>query len=310
MKVAVYGVGGVGGFFGAQLIRAGADVRLIARGDHLEAIRDKGLCVTSPTGEMLVQPSMATDDPNDVGVVDAVILGVKAKQVRTVAQSLSPMLGPDSFVVPLQNGVEAAADLVDVLGSRHVVGGLCGIMSWVCGPGHIRTLGDINFIRFGELDNSRSARLEAFVTEFAATGVKAEIPEDIHVALWEKFLFVASIGGVGALKRAPFGLIREEPESRRTLELAMQEILALAGAMNVALDESIVNRTMTFVDKLPAEGTTSLQRDIVAGRPSELDAWSGAVVRLAARSGIEVPTHAFIYESLLPHELESRRVVE
>lgn len=306
MIVAAFGVGGVGGYFGAQLARAGVDVRMIARGDHLEAIRSKGLCVTSPNGEMLVQPTLATDDPADAGVVDVVILGVKAGQVRDVAGKLSPLLGPDSFVVPLQNGVEAATQLRDVLGPRHVVGGLCGIMSWVSGPGHIRTLGNVSFIRFGELDNAPSKRVESLRSTFVSAGVKADIPDDIHVALWEKFLFVASIGGVGAVKRAPFGVLREDAESRRMLELAMQEIHALARSAGVQLDAAIVERTMSFVDKLPAEGTTSLQRDIVDLRPSELETWSGAVVRMAASAGLDVPVHAFIYETLLPMELAAR----
>jgi len=306
MNVAVYGVGGVGGYFGAQLARAGVDVRMIARGDHLRAIRDKGLCITSPNGEMLVQPSMATDDPAEVGIVDVIILGVKADQVRSVAETLSPMIGKDSFVLPLQNGVEAAGELVDVLGPQHVIGGLCGIMSWVSGPGHIRTLGDVNFIRLGELDNAQSERVESFRSLLESAGVKAEIPDDVHEALWEKFLFVASIGGIGAVRRAPFGAIREDPESRRMLELAMREIFNLAISAGISLDESIVERTLGFADELPAEGTTSLQRDIVAGRPSELDAWSGAVVRLAAKTGVEVPVHSFIYDTLLPLDLASR----
>lgn len=307
MKVAVYGVGGVGGYFGAQLARAGVEVRMIARGNHLRAIRDKGLCVTSPNGEMLVQPAMATDDPAEVGIVDVIILGVKAGQVRGVAESLAPMIGTDTFILPLQNGVEAASELVDVLGARHVIGGLCGIMSWVSGPGHIRTLGDVNFIRLGELDNVPSERVESLRSLLESAGIKAEIPEDVHEALWEKFLFVASIGGVGAVNRATFGVIRRDPECRRMLELAMREIFDLAISAGVSLDGSVVDRTMAFVDKLPADGTTSLQRDIVAGRPSELDAWSGAVVRMAARTGVNVPVHAYIHDTLLPFELESRR---
>jgi 2-dehydropantoate 2-reductase len=309
MKVAVYGVGGVGGYFGAHLARAGVDVRMIARGEHLRAIQDRGLCVTSPNGEMLVQPAMATDEPAQVGVVDVVILGVKAGQVRDVADSLRPLIGPDTFVLPLQNGVEAAAELVAALGAQHVVAGLCGTMSWVSGPGHIRSLGDVNFVRFGEFDDSPSDRLESLRMVFEAAGVKAEVPADIQAALWEKFLFVASIGGVGAVNRTSFGVLRDDPESRRMLELAMREIFDLAILAGVGLDDSIVARTMSFVDQLPAEGTTSLQRDIVAGKPSELDAWSGAVVRLAAGAGLDVPVHTFIYENLLPMELEARGTI-
>jgi 2-dehydropantoate 2-reductase len=306
VRIAIYGVGGVGGYFGAQLVRAGQDVAFIARGEHLAAIRQSGLCVTSPNGESLVQPRIATHDPDQVGIVDVVILGVKAGQVSGVAASLRAMLGPKSFVLPLQNGVEAAARISSVIGSEHVVAGLCGIMSWVSAPGHVRALGDVSFIRFGELDNRRSERTERLRRVFDDAGVKAEIPSDIHKALWEKFLFVASLGGIGAVGGKPFGGIRDDAESRRMLELAMREVFSLGRARGVALEEDLVDRTMAFVDTLPEEGTASLQRDIAEGRPSELDAWSGAVVRMGRDSGIEVPVHTFIYETLLPAEQKAR----
>jgi 2-dehydropantoate 2-reductase len=306
MRIAIYGVGGVGGYFGARLVRAGQDVAFIARGAHLTAIRENGLCVTSPSGETLIQPALATDDPADVGTVDAVILGVKSEQVERVAASMAPMLGAGSFVLALQNGVEAASSLCGVLGPDHVVAGLCGMMSWIEAPGCIRTLGDVNFIRFGELDNRRSDRTEALRRIFADAGVKAEIPADIHKALWEKFLFVASLGGISATKGLPFGDIRVDGESRRMLELAMEEVFGLGRARGVALDEGLVERTMAFVDTLPDEGTASLQRDIAAGKPSELEAWSGAVVRLGRESGVDVPVHTFIYETLLPMDERAR----
>jgi 2-dehydropantoate 2-reductase len=306
VRIAIYGVGGVGGYFGARLVQAGHDVAFIARGDHLAAIRSKGLCVTTPSGETLVQPSIATADPGDIGTVDVVILGVKAEQVGEVAASIEPMLGEESFVVPLQNGVEAATQLCTILGREHVVAGLCGIMSWISAPGHVRTLGDVHFIRFGELDNRPSERTKSLCRVFAAAGVKAEIPADIHKALWEKFLFVASLGGMGAALGKPFGAVREDAGSRRMLELAMGEVFALGRARGAALDDDLVERTMRFVDSLPDEGTASLQRDIAEGKPSELEAWSGAVVRLGRESGVEVPVHTFIYETLLPAEANVR----
>ena len=306
MRIAIYGVGGVGGYFGARLVQAGQEVAFIARGDHLAAIRSKGLCVTTPSGETLVQPAIATADPGDVGPVDVVILAVKAEQVGEVAASVEPMLGEQSCVVPLQNGVEAANQLSAILGRKHVVAGLCGIMSWISAPGHVRTLGDVHFIRFGELDNRPSERTDALRRVFDGAGVKAEIPDDIHKALWEKFLFVASLGGMGAALGKPFGAIREDAGSRRMLELAMGEVFTLGRARGAALDDDLVERTMGFVDSLPEAGTASLQRDIADGRPSELDAWSGAVVRLGRESGVEVPVHTFIYETLLPAEEKAR----
>jgi len=298
MRIAIVGVGGVGGFFGAQLIRAGNEVALIARGDHLDAIRENGLTLSSPSGEMLVQPAAASDDPADIGPADLVILAVKAGQVTTAAGELGPLLGPETCVLPLQNGVEAAGQLEKVLGPEPVLVGTCGTMSWIAGPGHVRTLGEVNFIKLGEIDNRRTERVAGICQRLDASGIKAEVPDDIHVALWEKFLFVASLGAIGALHRVPFGPLREDPESRRLLELAMVEIYSLGRAMGVKLDQSLVRRTMSFVDELPEDGTTSLQRDLAAGRPSELETWSGAVVRLAPGAGIDVPVHRFAYESL------------
>ena len=214
MRIAVFGVGGAGGYFGAQLARAGEDVAFIARGAHLEAIQERGLCVTTAEGEMLVRPAIATDDPQAAGKADVVLLGVKAEQVRSAGDAIRPMLGDNAFVVPLQNGVEAASDLGSVLSERHVAAGLCGTVSWIVAPGHVRSLGDTNFIRFGELDNRKSDRTKRLLEVVARANVRAEIPADIHQAVWEKFLFVASVGGVAALEQQPIGVIRDRAESR------------------------------------------------------------------------------------------------
>lgn len=306
LRIAIYGVGGAGGYFGAQLVLAGEEVVFVARGAHLEVIRDSGLCITSSNGEMLVRPSLATDDPAEAGPVDVIILGVKAEQVSAAASALRPMLGPDTFVVPLQNGVEATTQLQEVLGDAHVVAGLCGTLSWVTAPGHIRSLGDANFIRFGEIDNQPSARTERLRDIFLRAAVKAEIPADIHRAIWEKFLFVVSVGGVAAVNDATIGKIRSGTASRRMLELCMQEICALAEARQVSMEQGVVAKTMTFVDSLPEDGTASMQRDLAAGKPSELEAWTGAVVRLGKAAGIDTPAHTFIYEKLLPMERQAR----
>ena len=298
MRIAVYGVGGAGGYFGAQLIRGGESVAFIARGDHLEAIRSSGLHIEMDDGEIVVAPDIATDDPADVGTVDVVLLGVKAHQVREVAPGLLPLLGDQSFVVPLQNGVETVESLVAAVGEGHVVGGLCGTVTWVVGPGRLRSLGKANFIRFGELDDRPSVRTERLREAFEHAGVTAEIPPDIRVALWEKFLFVVSVGGVSALHDMTVGEIRQNPETRAMLQQCMAEIRGLAVARGVPLDADLESRTMAFVDRLPADGTASLHRDISASRPSELDAWNGAVVRLAAESGIDVPAHRAIVDGL------------
>ncbi|HSD72453.1 MAG TPA: 2-dehydropantoate 2-reductase [Thermoanaerobaculia bacterium] len=310
MRVAVFGTGGAGGYFGAKLARSGEEVVFIARGKHLEAIRAHGLVVESAGGEVVVRPAQATDDPVQVGPVDVVLVGVKAWQVPGAGASMRPLIGPQTFVVPLQNGVEAPAQLAAAVGEDHVVGGLCGTLSWVAGPGRIRTVGKMHFVKFAELDNRSSERTARLREAFERAGVNAEIPADIHLALWEKFLFVVSFGGVGSVTRAPVGIIRSIPETRGMLERCMHEILAVGQARGVALGENAVGRSMALVDSLDPSGTTSLQRDLADGKPSELEAWNGAVVRLGREAGVATPTHEFIYQSLLPAELRARGKVE
>jgi 2-dehydropantoate 2-reductase len=306
MRIAIYGTGGAGGYFGAHLARAGEDCIFIARGEHLRAIRERGLRVETATGDILVHPARATDDAAQVGTVDAVIVGVKTWQVEEAAHAMRPMIGPETIVVPLQNGVEAASQLSAVLGPRHLLGGTCGTISRVVGPGHILSIGQANFIKFGEVDNRASERAERLRAAFERAGVHAEIPPDIQTAIWEKFIFVAPYGGVGATTRAPAGTIRALPETRQMLERCMREIFAVARARRVALGDGSVERAMALLDSLAENSTTSLQRDIVAGKPSELEAWNGAVVRLGRDVEVETPLNEFIYHTLLPGELRVR----
>jgi 2-dehydropantoate 2-reductase len=306
MRIAVFGTGGVGGYFGGRLAQTGEDVVFIARGEHLRALRTHGLRVESLKGDFIVQPAQAAEDPAEVGVVDAVLVGVKAWQVTEAADRLRPLVGPETFVVPLQNGVEAPAELAAVLGSEHVLGGLCSIISFIAGPGHVRHVGAEPSIAFGEQDNRRSERAERLRQAFARAEVTVEIPRDIHVAMWEKFLFIASWGGVGAVTRAPVGVVRGLPETREMMEQAMREILHVGKAREVGLSDESMRKGIAFVDGLQPGATASMQRDIMEGRPSELEAQNGAVVRLGRAAGIPTPVHAFIYRSLLPSELRAR----
>ena len=221
------------------------------------------------------------------------------------------MIGPDTFVAPLQNGVEAAAQLAAGLGERHVLGGFCRLGSHIVGPGHIHHVGADPYVAFGELDNRPSRRTEQLRQTFAgAVGVTAEIPPDVHAATWEKLLLIASLSGVGAVARAPIGIMRSVPEARQLLEEAMHEVLAVARARDIALSEEAVERTMAFIDDLPPGVTASMQRDILEGRPSELAWQNGAVVRLGQEVGVATPVHSFIYRSLWPLELQARGEVQ
>lgn len=306
MRIAVVGPGGVGGYFGGRLAEAGEEVVFLARGRTLEALRSRGLRVDSIRGSFHLPSVAATDDPAEIGPVDAVLLCVKAWQVAGVAPALAPMLGSDTVVVPLENGVEAFDELAAQLGASHVARGLCRIISRVVEPGHIAHEGAVPHVAFGERNGRPSSRLETLRDAFARAGVAVDIPANIDAAVWEKFLFIASIGGIGAVTRSPIGAIRETSATRELLEAAMREVLTLARARGVRLDEGVISKTLSFVDSLPASGTASMQRDIMEGRPSELESQNGAVVRLGREANLATPVHGFLYAALLPLELRAR----
>jgi 2-dehydropantoate 2-reductase len=307
LTIAVFGTGATGGYFGGRLAEAGEDVRFVARGAHLAALREHGLTVQSVAGDFRVHPVRAAADPAELGSVDVALVAVKAWQVPEAAEAMRPLVGDQTFVVPLQNGIEAPGQLAAVLGAERVLGGFCSILASLDGPGRIRHMGVVPYVAFGELDGSMSARAEALRAAFARTrGVTVEVPADIRAAMWNKFLFIAALSGVGAVSRVPAGVIRSLPETRELLRQALEEIYSVALRSGVALPADAVARTLEFIDGLPPDGTASMQRDVLAGRPSELEAQVGAVVRLGERLGVEVPVHRTIYAALLPQERRAR----
>ena len=306
MRIAIFGSGGVGGYFGARLARAGEDVTFIARGGHLKALRNSGLKVDSIDGDFVIHPVKATAEPSEVSPVDLVILAVKAWQVPDAARAMKPLVGRGSTVLPLENGVDAPTQLCAELGNESVIGGLCKIVSFIVGPGHIRHAGFEPLVVFGELDNRRSKRVEKIHEAFAKAGVNAMIASDIQVSLWTKFLFISAFSGVGAVTGEPAGKIRANPETRAVLLRAMEEVYGLAQARGIRLPPDSVETALASVDGLPDEATSSMQRDIAAGKPSELESQNGAVVRMAREVGVEVPTHESIYSALRPLEIKAR----
>jgi 2-dehydropantoate 2-reductase len=307
VKICVFGTGGVGGYFGARLAQCGADVTFIARGDHLDAMREDGLRVTSIVGDVRIYPVAATDEPADVGEVDAVLLGVKAWQVREAAEAMAPLLGSETVVVPLQNGIETPDHLKAVIGGRHVAGGLCRIISFIEVPGVIRHSGAKPFIAFGELDNRPSRRMDRLRDWFSkAVGVDVVVKPDIQRAMWEKFVMISAWSGLGAITRAPVGTLCRLPETRGLLTAMMDEAAAVAKARGSELGGGISRQQLALMDTIPPETTTSMQRDLLLGRPSELMEQNGAVVRLGGDRGIDTPVNAVVYYCLLPQELKAR----
>ena len=306
LRIAIFGTGGVGGYFGARLAQAGQDVTFIARGEHLRAIRATGLKVDSTSGDFTIYPAKATADVSEVGAVDLVIIGVKAWQVPEAARAMKPLVGAKTTVVPMENGVDAVPQLVAELGAEHVVGGLCRIVSYVVEPGHIRHAGFTPTIVIGELDNQRTERIARIEHVLKHAGLETTIAADIQVALWMKFLFIASFSGVGAMANAPAGVLRSDAKWRSQIINAMTEIHTLAHARGISLPPDAVATVMASIDGLPEDATSSMQRDIAAGKPSELESQNGSVVRMAHEAGVGVPTHELIYRTLKPLEEKAR----
>ena len=309
MRIAVFGAGAVGAYLGGRLSAAREhDVSLIARGEHLKALQSHGLRIESPTGDARLGPKElhATDNPADVGPVDVIFVTVKTWMVLEAAQALSPLMGEDTLVIPLQNGVEAPDQLAAALGADHVAGGTCRLFTTIIEPGLVRHTGPAPTIAVGELDGSRTERLERVEGALAAGGVNVTVSDDIRAAIWQKLLFVGPLGGVGAVTRSAMGSIRSVPESHRLLQGCMEEIAAVAEAGGIALPEGAVESAMRFCDALSADTTASMQRDIAAGRPSELEAQVGVITRKGRDVGEPTPVHDVIYAALLPSELRAR----
>lgn len=306
IRVVVFGAGGVGGYFGARLAQAGVDVTFIARGKHLAAMREKGLHLDSELGHYTVQPAQATDNPSEVGTVDYVIVATKAWQVADAAEQIKPLVGEQTTVVPLLNGVEAPQQLADVLGNQAVIGGYCRVLSYIAEPGMIRQAGVPPYVSFGEMDRSSSERVARLQELFTSANIIAEVPEDIQAAMWQKLVFIASFGGVGAVTRSPAGIMRTVPETRAMIDAAIREVGEVARGRGIEMPADSVEKAMGYVDRLPEGATASMQRDILEGRPSELEAQNGAVVRLGEAVGVAAPTHQFIYHALLPAERQAR----
>ncbi len=307
MRIAIVGTGGVGGYFGGRLAQAGHGVAFVARGAHLAAIRARGLEVRSVAGDFTVAPAEATDAIGAIGPVDLAIVAVKAWQVPEAAREMGPLIGPATSVLPLENGVEAADQLAEVLGRDHVLGGLCRIWAKIGAPGVVEHLGIDPQIELGELGGAPSERTARVLEALrSATAVRARVVDDIQRALWEKFLFIDPFGGLGAFSRLPVGGIRADAALRTMLEGAMREVAAVARARGIAIAADVVERTLAYLDGMPEGATASMQRDLLEGRPSELESMAGAVLRLGREVGVATPVHEQLYRTLAPLESEAR----
>jgi len=305
MNIVVFGAGGVGGYFGGKLAQAGNHVTFIARGKHLQAIKNNGLQVKSVNGDFIVRPKV-TDDVSTVKNPDLVILGVKSWQLEDVAIQLKPVINKTTMVLPLQNGADNADRLRNILPHENVLAGLCKIVSRVESPGIIDHFAFDPEIVFGEYDSERTARIQEVGKLFDKANIKNRISEDIHLDIWKKFLFIVTISGIGAITRSVYGDIREDDYLRQIMYQTANEIVAIANAKAIDLTNDDIELILKIIDNFNHDTTASMQRDFMAGRPSELENFNGYIVKQGKELHVTTPVNSFIYHCLLPQENKAR----
>jgi len=306
LRIVVVGAGGLGAYFAGRWAEAGLDVTLLARGRQLAALADAPLRIRSPLGD-LERRIPTSGDAAAIGEVDLVMLATKTWQLAAAARSLSPLLGPRTIVFGIQNGVEAADEIAATVGRERTLAGTCRIISFVESPGVVRHLGVQPVLTFGEPGGGGSERARRALEQLArGGGMTVRLSPAIEIDLWKKFLFFSPVSAVGAVTQAPVGAWRDLSPVRELFAGAMREVFALATARGLELPGDSIEANLAFLDRLPAEGSSSLQRDFRDGRRTELEALAGAVVRLGREHGVATPLHAALYAALLPKELRAR----
>jgi 2-dehydropantoate 2-reductase len=302
MRIVIIGAGGVGGYFGARLVAAGEDVTFVARGSHLAAMQTRGLRVESPKGDLHLPQVTATSEVHTAGPADIVLLTVKMYDIETAAATLSPLIGPRTVVVTLQNGVEAVDIVAKQVGRDHVAGGVAYVAAVIAEPGLIRHT-SLDTLIFGELDGHRSDRLVTLEAACRRAGFSARASEHIEVDLWSKFSRLSVFSGMTAVTRSPIGVLRSDPELLAMLQAACEETALVARRRGIALPDALMQEIMRMVEELPYHAKSSMLEDLERGRRLELPWLSGAVVRLGLEAGVPTPIHAFIATVLRPHVL-------
>ena len=301
MRIAVVGAGGVGGGFGAALAKAGADVTFLARGSHLAAMRAKGLSVLGPRGDLHLRQVQATDSPAGIGSVDFVLFCVKLWDVESAGAAIRPMIGPTTAVIPLQNGIDAHERLIPIVGKDAVMGGVAQISATIAEPGVIRQTGTFMRMVFGELDGRPSQRGAAFHALCQQAGFDAVNSNEILVALWEKFVLLATNSSVVSLMRLPIGKLRDDPEVFALFEKGVAEVAAVGRARGIELPADIEARTLQNTRNAPPELLPSMAIDLLRGNRLELPWLGGKVVALGRELDVPTPTHATMYAALKPY---------
>jgi 2-dehydropantoate 2-reductase len=306
MRIAVMGTGGMGGYYGGLLAQKQHDVIFIARGAHLEAIRANGLQIQSQFGDFAVKPAHATDKPEEVGPVDLLLFCTKTYHTDEAAPQSRPMVGNQSTVLSLQNGIDAADRLGKVLGAEHMIAGATWISAAVVAPGVIKQASAFRRVAIGELNGRITPRVQAVYEAFKEAGATTEISDNILSVLWAKFVFIAAASGFGSLTRLPLAAYRSVPETRALMTKLMHEAAALAQAQHITLAPDVIEKTLAFVDQNGPTIKASMQVDVEAGRRSELESIIGVICRKGRELGVPTPVADMIYGVLLPVDLKAR----
>jgi 2-dehydropantoate 2-reductase len=302
MKIVMMGSGGVGGFFGARLVKAGHDVAFIARGAHLAAMRESGLTIENePQGPLHLPKVKATDAPSSLGVADLVILSVKLWDTEAAAQQARPLIGPDTAVLSLQNGVIKDDIMRRVFGEKAVLGGVCYVATHISRPGVIHQTGTMQRIVVGEYDGTRSKRIEVLHSALVSSGVTAELSDDVRRSIWEKYVFLVGLSATTTSMRRTLGPIRANPQTRAFLHDVMREVVAVGRAHGVALPADYADNRLAFGDTLPVDMTSSMHHDLEKGNRLEVEWLSGGVVRLGKEKGIPTPCNRAVCDILALH---------
>ena len=302
MKIAMMGSGGVGGFFGGRLAKAGHDVRFIARGSHLAALRAQGLTIENePQGNIHIPKVNATEDPASIGTADLVILSVKLWDTEAAAQQVKPIVGPDTAVLSLQNGVTKDAIMRRVFGDKAVMGGVCYVATHISRPGTIRQTGTMQRIVVGEYGGRKSKRAEELHAALASSGVTAELSDDVRRSIWEKYVFLVGLSATTTTMRRTLGPIRSNAQTRTFLHDVIREVVAVGRAHGVALPEDYADNRLAFGDTLPADMTSSMHHDLEKGNRLEVEWLSGGVVKLGKEKGVPTPCNRAVCDILALH---------
>jgi 2-dehydropantoate 2-reductase len=307
MRFVIMGTGGIGGFFGARLAAAGEEVWFVARGKHLEAMRQHGLQVKSTVGDFTIPPGKMTNNVSDIGRADVVLFCVKAYDTESAAQQLSPLLQSNSLVLPLQNGVDNVERIRKQIRQGEVYGGVAYISSRITAPGQITEVGGFQRIVFGPLGTPTSPRAREVQEIFLHAGIKSQLLDDSTIELWRKFIFIASMGSLTALSRLTHGEILESPRLLTLMFDAMREIQSVAWKSGVEVEPVDEAKVLEGLKRFSHDTRSSMYFDLVSEKPMEIEALNGTVVRFGEQLGVPTPIHRVIYSVLLPHHLKHTR---